>query len=256
MPETHEIRQSRFAKSRERLIVALDVPGLTEAEALVRQLSGLVTTYKIGMELYNTVGPAAIEMVHRHGGRVFLDLKFHDIPNTVARAAAAVTSHGVFMFNVHAAGGSAMMQGAAEAAAERAAQLGIERPRVVAVTVLTSMNQERLSQEVGIQDLLAQTVLRWGRLAQESGLDGVVASAHEVSGLKLACGAGFLTVIPGVRPAGLDWGDQQRVVTPAQALGQGSDFLVVGRPINQASDPLAAAEQILSEMEEAIADAD
>jgi orotidine-5'-phosphate decarboxylase len=225
-----------------KLIVALDVPTLDAAQKLVKTLSPAVSHFKIGKELFTSEGPAVVRMVHDHGAKVFLDLKFHDIPNTVAGAIRAAAKLGVWMVNVHAVGGSAMMEAAAKAAAESPVP-----PIVIGVTVLTSMNEEGLK-EVGVAQAVGEQVVRLARLAKTSGLSGVVASAQEATTLRRAFGKDFLIVTPGVRPAGADLGDQKRVLTPKAAIAAGADCLVVGRPITESPDPKAAAEAILKEM--------
>lgn len=236
---------------KDRLIVALDVPDLAAADALLRRLDGVASTFKIGMELYYAAGPAAVELVHRRGGRVFLDLKLHDIPNTVAGAARSIAGLGVWMFNLHASGGQAMLRAGVEAARGRAAQLGQAPPLAIAVTVLTSLDEAALSGEVGVRWPLGETVSRWAALSQAAGCDGVVASPAEVGRIRSRCGPAFLTVTPGVRPAGAAPGDQRRVMTPAEAIRAGASYLVVGRPITGAPDPAAAATAVLAEMRSA-----
>ncbi len=241
----------RRLPARDRIIVALDVQSVTEAQKLLDQLAGRVGYYKVGMELYNALGPSVVEMVAGRGGKVFLDLKFHDIPNTVARAAEVVTGLGVSIFNIHASGGKEMMSAAAQAAAKRAVELGVSRPMLIAVTVLTSMDERTLREEVGVGRPIEDTVVAWSRLAREAGLDGVVASPREIRAIKLACGPEFLTVTPGVRPAWAAANDQKRVMTPGEAVAMGGDYLVIGRPITAAPDPVEAVERIVAEMEEA-----
>ena len=227
---------------KDRLIVALDVPSLKEAEALVKTLSGSVHIFKIGKELFTSAGPEAVKMVHRHGAKVFLDLKFHDIPNTVAQALRAASNLNVFMVNVHCLGGRVMMQKAAEAVKASCKN----PPLLLGVTVLTSLAENDLKQ-VGIQKKIKDEVSALAKLAKKSGLDGVVASAQEIRLIRKACGKDFLIVTPGVRPAWAAVGDQKRIMTPREAIQAGSDFIVIGRPITQHSDPLAAARRILDE---------
>lgn len=235
--------------ARERLMVALDVDTAGEAEILAAQLKEHVGVFKIGMQLYNSEGPEILRRFNRLGAKIFLDLKLHDIPNTVGKASAVLTGHGVFMFNVHAAGGFEMMKKAADLAREKAAALGIERPLLIAVTVLTSINQETLNAEVGIAGSVENQVVHWAELAQKAGLDGVVASPQEIKAIRQACGDDFLIVTPGVRPAWADVNDQKRIMTPGEAIGAGASYLVVGRPITGAGDPVEAAKKIVSEME-------
>jgi len=233
-------------------MLALDVPGIEEAEDLVKRLSGLVKYFKIGMELHNAAGPEAVRMVRRHGGEVFLDLKFHDIPNTVGRTAEVVAGLGVFMFNVHAAGGSEMMRKAAQAARASAARQGYPKPLVIGMTLLTSIDQKILNGEMQVPGSLGEHVVFWSCLAQEAGLDGVVASPREISLIKDACGPEFITVTPGIRPTWAETGDQRRTMTPKEAIALGGDYLVIGRPITAAPDPVEAAQRILDEIEEGL----
>jgi len=225
------------APAADRLIVALDVPALADAERLVRLLRPAVTWFKVGSELFTAAGPAAAAMVHHHGGRVFLDLKFHDIPHTVAGAVAAAARIGVAMVNVHVAGGEAMLR---EAAA--AARAAASRPLLVGVTVLTS----------AADGGGPARAVKMSRVAQHCGLDGVVASALEAPAIKAACGEAFVVVAPGIRLEALPADDQRRTAGPAEAVRLGADFLVVGRPIAQAPDPPAAARRVLLEIEHAL----
>lgn len=230
-----------------RLIVALDFPSMDKVEALVETLGDTVSYYKVGMELFYSTGGEAIRYLRAAGKDVFLDLKLYDIPNTVAHSAKVLTALGTTMFNVHASGGLAMMKAAAQAAAEVAAQRQLPKPKLISVTVVTSMNDEewaRLNQKVPI----AQQVLDLARLTQEAGMDGVVASPQEATAIREACGPDFLIVTPGIRPQGADRGDQSRVATPAGALKLGASHLVIGRPITAAADPRAAVMAILQEM--------
>lgn len=226
----------------ERIIVALDVPALPQAERLAGLLVGKVGLLKVGLELVGAAGPRAVRRLVAAGHRVFWDTKLHDIPNTVAGGAAQVGRAGAAMFTVHSLGGRAMI-----AAAREAVEPFTPRPLVLAVTLLTSMNEQTLA-EVGIAGPVASRVAALARLAQAAGADGVIASPHEVPAVRAACGPGFLIVTPGVRPAGQAVGDQQRVATPAQALAAGADYLVIGRPITRAPDPPAAALAIGQEM--------
>ena len=248
MPASPPIADPRARPARERLIVALDVDGLAQAEALLDRLQGLVGWFKIGNQLFTATGPAAVELVQKRGAEVFLDLKFHDIPNTVAGAAREATRLGVGMFNVHASGGRAMMRAAAESAAAAAAELSVRRPLAIAVTVVTSLDRAALQGELRVASSVEGHVLHLATLAHEAGLDGVVASPNEIGALRRALGPGFAIVTPGVRPAGADAGDQQRIATPAAAVRAGAHYLVVGRPITAAPDPAAAAQAILRQM--------
>jgi len=225
------------------IILALDVPSLKEARAVAAEVRSSVAAVKIGSQLYTAEGPAAVLAMHDLGLRVFLDLKFHDIPHTVAGAVAAAGRLGVWMLNVHASGGRAMLQAAARAAEAASGP----RPLLLGVTVLTSLAEAELQATLGITRALPAQVAHLARLAQEAGLDGVVASPREVAAVRAACGPGFVIVTPGVRPAGADLQDQRRVTTPAEALRAGADYLVIGRPILAAPDPAGAARRIVEE---------
>lgn len=237
---------------KDKIIVALDVPTKEEALAIVDELGDKVGAYKIGMQLYNACGPEIIEEVAKRKGRIFLDLKFHDIPNTVASAARVAANLGVYMFNVHACGGSTMMKAAADALKEEAAKLGVERPLLIAVTVLTSMNEEELQGEVGISRSLNEQVAAMAKLAKDCGLDGVVASAKEIKLIREACGDDFLIVTPGIRPRDAAADDQKRIKTPGEAVADGADYLVIGRPITKAADRTAAVANIVADIESAL----
>lgn len=236
---------SRFGEARNRdprLIVALDFSVPREAEELAMQLDPLTCRLKVGKELFVRGGPILIERLQGRGFDIFLDLKFHDIPNTVAAACRAAADLGVWMVNVHALGGRSMMD-----AAREALEHSRDRPLLIAVTVLTSHNADML-REVGFDAEPAELVERLARLAHTAGLDGVVCSAHEAAMLREREGKGFFLVTPGIRPAVAPEDDQQRVMTPAAAIRAGSDFLVVGRPITAASDPLKALAAIQTEI--------
>ena len=230
---------------RDRLIVALDTPSLAEAEALAARLDGVVRWFKVGSHLYMAAGPAAVSALLRRG-RIFLDLKYHDIPSIVAGAVEAAARQGIAMCTVHASGGTAMMRAAREGA-DRGTPSGKSRLRVIGVTLLTSEDAAGLS-EAGIEGSPLEVTLRLARLAQTAGLAGVVTSPREAAAVRAQCGSGFLLVCPGVRPEGAARGDQRRVHTPRDAVAAGADMLVVGRPITQADDPRAAAEEIIREM--------
>ncbi len=224
-----------------RIIVPLDFPTLAEAVAMARRLAGHVAAVKIGKQLFTAEGPAAIRAMRDLGLRVFLDLKFHDIPNTVAGAVLAARAHGVWLLNVHASGGPEMMRAAAKAAA------GPDRPLVIAVTVLTSLSEEAHRTITGSSRTIEAQVRHLARETRAAGLDGVVASPHEIRAIREECGPGFLIVTPGVRPADAGADDQQRVMTPGDALRAGADYLVIGRPITAAKDPVEAAIRIAAE---------
>ncbi len=231
-----------------KLIVALDVETARKARELIDALRGIVGMFKIGSQLFTAAGPDLVREIVSSGERVFLDLKFHDIPNTVAAAGVEATRLGVSIFNVHATGGSEMMQRTVEAVSKCVEAEGFTRPQIIAVTVLTSANVIALT-EVGFNSNPADLVRRLALLAEAGGMDGVVASPREVSLVRAAVKKpGFIVVTPGVRPTGSAPGDQSRVTTPQEAIIAGADYLVVGRPILAASDPALAAQQIIHEM--------
>ncbi len=232
------------------LIIALDVDTLEEAESLVNRLQAHAGAFKVGLQLYNSVGPAVLQKLRRKNIPVFVDLKLHDIPNTVAAAARVLTGYGASILNVHAAGGCAMMRAAAEAVRQEAAKSGKERPLVTAVTILTSIDQDVFNNEVGIPGSLQDRVTAWALLAKEAGLDGVVASPKEIAAIRSACGPGFVIITPGVRPAGSAVNDQKRTMTPGEAIRLGATYLVVGRPVTAAPDPVKAVQDILKEIKE------
>ncbi|TMI83109.1 MAG: orotidine-5'-phosphate decarboxylase [Bacillati bacterium ANGP1] len=231
---------------RVRLVVALDVPSLEEAQAMAARLAGVVRWYKVGLELYTAAGPAAVAAV-RKDGRVFLDLKFHDIPATVAGAVAAATRLGVDLLTVHALGGTAMLLAAAEAALRTAEIIRRRPPTVLGVTLLTSGDAAAMA-EVGMAGTPAEAAVRLARLARAAGLGGVVASPADAAAIRTACGPDLLIVCPGIRPAGAAADDQRRVATPRAAIDAGADVLVVGRPITRAADPRSAAEELTREI--------
>ncbi len=234
------------------LLVALDVDTVEEALALAERLGGAVGGFKIGSRLFTSRGPAFVERLVERGERVFLDLKFHDIPNTVAGAVTAAARLGVWMLNVHAAGGAAMMRAAKDAALEAAARAAKPPPLVIAVTVLTSFDPPTLA-TIGVTTSVADHVKRLAALTQAAGLDGVVASPHEIGLIREACGPDFSIVTPGIRGAADERGDQRRTLSAAEALAAGASYLVVGRPIIAAPDPRAAAERIAAECRAATA---
>jgi orotidine-5'-phosphate decarboxylase len=233
----------------ETILVALDVESRAEALSLADTLRGSVGGFKIGSRLFTAEGPTIVRALTERGDRVFLDLKFHDIPNTVAAAVAAAVQLGVWMVNVHAGGGTAMMRAARDAAHEAAAKRGAAAPLVIAVTVLTSMTQQALRETGVVIDLMDQ-VLRLAELTKEAGLDGVVASPRETSAIRSRFGAGFAIVTPGIRggAASADKGDQARTMAPDEAIAAGASYLVVGRPIIAAPDPKAAAQAIAASL--------
>jgi orotidine-5'-phosphate decarboxylase len=225
-----------------RTVVALDYPDGAQAAALVERLDPGLCRLKVGKELFTRTGPGLVERFVGAGFDVFLDLKYHDIPNTVAGACDAASSLGVWMLNVHALGGRRMM----EAAREAVDRYGAHKPLLIAVTVLTSMDEQDLA-GVGLHGSPRDNVLRLARLAQASGMDGVVCSAQEAAELRTQLGPDFVLVTPGIRPGGAEVGDQRRVMSPADAVLAGSHYLVVGRPVTQAPDPLAVLHAIEEE---------
>jgi len=230
-----------------KVMVALDYPNAAAAQQLLEKISGIPCYIKVGMQLFYAVGPAFVESLKKQGFNVFLDLKMHDIPNTVKGGASSITSLGVDMFNVHAAGGRAMMEAAMEGV-ELALSSGSKRPTVIAVTQLTSTSQQVMNEEIGIAGSVEDAVLAYAKLAKASGLNGVVASPSEVTAIKGACGTSFQTITPGIRPVGAALNDQSRIMTPSDALKQGTDFMVIGRPITAAADPRQALESIIEEL--------
>ncbi len=235
--------------ARERLIVALDLPSSDAASRMAGKLHGHVGMFKVGMELFGAEGPALPRGLAARGEGVFLDLKFHDIPNTVRAAAREAAQLGVRMINVHASGGRKMMAAAREGV--ESVSSGASRPLILAVTALTSLTPEDL-QEIGLAGTPEEAVIRLAQLAQRAGMDGVVASAKEAAAIRAACGQKFIIVTPGIRPAASAAQDQARVSTPADAIRAGADYLVVGRPITGAADPAAAADAVAAEIQEAI----
>ncbi len=238
-----------------RIMVALDFPSAEAAEKLLEQIRGIPCYIKVGMELFYAAGPQFLTKLKKNGHRIFLDLKLHDIPNTVKGAARSIARLGVDMFNVHAAGGGKMMEAALDGVREALEESGRsvgegedEGPLVIAVTQLTSTSRSVLNDEIGIAGSVEDAVLRYADLARRSGLHGVVASALETAAIKRRCGGGFIAVTPGIRPAGAERGDQSRVMTPSQAFAEGSDFIVIGRPVTKAPDPRQALEQIIDDL--------
>ncbi len=237
---------------KDRLVLALDVDDGQTALSLVERLEEYVGVFKVGMQLFTREGPEIIRRIRERGGKVFYDAKYHDIPTTVSRAGRMAVGLGVHIYNVHTLGGYEMMVEAAQATRKEAGRSGGEKPLILGVTVLTHMNQEILK-EVGIERGLEEEVIHLAKLAQRAGLEGVVSSPREIRAIREACGADFLILTPGIRPLGAEENDQRRRMTPGEAIKSGADFLVIGRPILQARDPVEAAQRVLKEMEEAIA---
>jgi orotidine-5'-phosphate decarboxylase len=217
---------------KDKIIIALDVNTLKEEERLLDILSPYVKIFKIGMELFYSCGPKSVELVKKYDRDIFLDLKFHDIPNTVKSSSIISARLGVFMFNVHASGGTDMMKASLEGAEEESERLGIDRPRILAVTILTSL------------PATPEEVMKLAELAKESGLDGVVASPQEASKIRKKIGKDFLIVTPGIRPEGSEVQDQKRTATPEEAFRAGADYIVIGRPVTKAKDPVKAIKDI------------
>lgn len=234
-----------MTRMKDKLIVALDVETADKALALVKELHGVAGMFKVGSQLFTSAGPQIVRDIVALNAKVFLDLKFHDIPHQVAGAARAAAELGVSLFTIHASGGREMMRSAVEAVSDRS------RTKVLAITVLTSIDENILS-EIGVTSSPAESVMRLMRLAESAGVDGVVASPQEIQTIRrTVSNPDFLIVTPGIRPATSQSGDQKRIATPAAAIGAGASYLVVGRPITGAANPLAAAREIVAEMERA-----
>lgn len=233
----------------DRLIVALDVHTMEDVKKLVSTLGDSVSYYKVGMELFYSVGNDVVTWLRSEGKEIFLDLKLHDIPNTVAGGLCSLMGLGATMLNVHASGGYAMMKTASDRLHEEARKQGIPCPKLIAVTVLTSIKPKDWK-ELGCDIPIKDAVVHYAQLAQKAGLDGIVASPQEAALIRKACGTDFLIVTPGIRPKGTSLDDQSRTETPAMALAAGASYLVIGRPIRTAEDPKAAVESILKEMED------
>jgi orotidine-5'-phosphate decarboxylase len=238
--------------AKDKLIVALDVESAARALDLFHALRDVVGMFKIGSQLFTAAGPDVVRQIIARGGRIFLDLKFHDIPNTVAAAGVEATRLGVSIFNVHASGGVEMLKHAADAVAENADREGLAKPKVIAVTLLTSMDRTSLEQ-IGINDEPGAMAARLARLAADCGLDGVVASPREIQLIRQTVSSpDFLIVTPGIRPGSDTNDDQKRTLTAAEAISAGADYLVVGRPILKAEDPVAAAARVVVEIDAAL----
>jgi len=232
-----------------RIIVALDVGSREEALALTSKLQA-VEIFKVGFKLFTAEGPSLINEIRSFGKKIFLDLKLHDIPNTVAETVKVATRHGVHMLTLHSSGGREMMEGAVDSAAREAEKLGRDKPLLLAVTVLTSLKNEQLP-EIGLAADTSTQVLRLARLARESGMDGLVCSPQEIEIIKKEIGRNFLVVVPGIRPSWASSGDQKRIMTPSLAVQKGADYLVIGRPIIEAPSPGEAFLRIVEELNQA-----
>lgn len=239
-----------MGKGTDRLIVALDVPALEQAVKIVDELGDLAQYYKVGMEAFYGMGHALLAQMASRGKKIFIDLKLHDIPTTVARTVKVLCDFSPAFLTLHAAGGSKMLQAAAKAADDWAARTKRPRPKLLAITVLTSISETDWV-EIGYQSPIRESVLRMAVMCKEAGMDGVVASPREAAAIRALCGNDFLVVTPAIRLSPSENGDQSRTATPAQALKLGADYLVVGRPIYSADDPRAVAENIIKEIEAA-----
>ncbi|HBG15739.1 MAG TPA: orotidine-5'-phosphate decarboxylase [Firmicutes bacterium] len=235
---------------RERIIIALDVSERHALEKWAETLRTHVSWVKVGMELFYALGSEAVTYLNKQGFKVFLDLKLHDIPNTVEKAATVLVETGAAMINLHCLGGVEMMKRTAERVRKEAGMKGLTPPKLIGVTILTSISEEILKKELQINSSMKEQVLHLATIAKDAGLNGVVASPLEVQAIKDKCGDGFLTIVPGIRPAWSVVNDQRRILTPRQALDRGADFLVIGRPVLQAADPVKAVEMIINEMED------
>ncbi len=238
----------RYMKPGERIILALDVPGFREAVDIIERCSEGIEIFKVGSELFTAAGPEIVKKIHSIGKKVFLDLKFHDIPNTVARAALSAARLGVFMFNVHTLGGFEMMQQAARALIGYSLKQNTPRPRLIGVTILTSMDQATMQNELGIGLSMSAEVKHLAGLAQRAGLDGVVASPEDAHMLRSRFGRDFLIVTPGIRPSWSRPDDQKRALTPREALRRGADYIVIGRAVTAGHNPLDALKRIKDEI--------
>ncbi len=233
---------------KEKIILALDVNDSGYALELVDRFSESISVFKVGLELFTTAGPSVVREIQNRGKKVFLDLKFNDIPNTVTRAALSATRLGVYMFNVHASSGLEAMKRCRDQVVEVCLKENLQRPKILGVTVLTSIAPETLKEEFGIQHSLRTHVKHLSSLTKQAGLDGVIASGHEISLIRSRCGDDFLIITPGIRPSWYPPDDQQRTMTPRQAVREGADYLVVGRSILDQPDPLKALDLITVEM--------
>lgn len=251
MTKPARARPAALGRARERLIFPLDVPNTAEAEELIGVLSGEVGMFKVGKQLFLHAGPSIVRHLRECGEEVFLDLKFHDIPRTVARASLEATRLGVKMFDLHASGSFEMMRLTAQQVRQACRRENLRRPKILAVTVLTSLSGEDLKM-VGVRSGIMPQVTRLAKLALDAGMDGVVASPLEVGEIRRECGRRLTIVTPGVRPAGADVEDQKRVTTPGDAVRAGSNYLVVGSPIRNAADPALAAREIVEEIADAM----
>jgi len=233
---------------KEKICVALDVDSGEKAKDLVFKLRDYVGYFKVGMQLFTSEGPNIVKQISSLGGKVFLDLKYHDIPNTVSSAAIEAVKLGASIVDVHASGGLEMMEETAKKITEKCNQLGIKKPMVLAITVLTSINSETMNSELRVQGTVEEQVVHLAKLTQKAGLDGVVASPLEIKKIRAACGPNFIILTPGIRPYWSATNDQKRFTTPSEAVRDGANILVIGRPITSADDPVDAARKIIAEL--------
>ncbi len=236
-----------MAHPKDKIIFALDVDHFADAQKWVNLLKDQIGLFKVGKQLFTHAGPKVVDMIRQKGQKVFLDLKYHDIPNTVARAGEEATKLNVSMFNLHALGGIEMMKKTVEASRAAAKSLGVPKPTILAVTILTSMDENGL-REVGIQDSVLEEVGRLASLAAKAGIDGVIASPQEIEMIRERCGERFLIVTPGIRAPSDKKDDQKRTLTPKEAISAGANYLVIGRPIKEAKDPLEAVQKIIEDI--------
>jgi len=236
-----------MADPKDKIIFALDVDHFADAQRWVNLLKNHIGLFKVGKQLFTHAGPKVVDMIRQKGQKVFLDLKYHDIPNTVARAGEEATKLNVAMFNLHALGGIEMMKKTVEASRAMAKSLGVPKPTILAVTILTSMDENALK-EVGIQNSVLEEVGRLASLASKAGVDGVVASPQEIGTIRERCGEKFLIVTPGIRAPSDKKDDQKRTLTPKEAISAGANYLVIGRPIKEAKDPIEAVQKILEDI--------
>jgi orotidine-5'-phosphate decarboxylase len=237
-------------ETKEKICVALDVEDSRKARVLVRKLSDYVGFFKIGFQLFTSEGPKIVRSVQDNGGRVFLDLKYHDIPNTAASASVAAMKLGAAIINLHASGGFDMMSSVAISLKKKSLDLQLDKPITLAVTVLTSLNRTNLNHELRIPGAVEEQVVHLAKLAKKAGLDGVVASPLEIKKIRKACGGNFVILTPGIRPAWAGADDQKRIMTPKEAIDAGADIIVIGRPIIAAKNPADAARRVLDEIEQ------
>jgi len=235
-------------KANERIILALDVPGYDEAIEVVRTFKDQIDIFKIGSELFTSAGPGIVEDINAMGKKIFLDLKFHDIPNTVSKTAIAAAKLRVFMFNVHTSGGFEMMKQAADTLAQYSLEKNVPRPKLIGVTIMTSIDNKTLRDDIGVGADMPEQVQHLASLAQKAGLDGVVASPEDAAGLRASFGEDFLIVTPGIRPSWSAMDDQKRASTPQAALKNGASYIVIGRAITSQTDPLGALKKIEAEI--------